>query len=308
MMGMRWCCSAVKNVSSSYALKLLIPPLCLVLVVIYGLTDKLRNFVAGLFIPQYNHHYPVAFCFGQVLVSLLVLNLLHLVTLVPLKRYSWCLGEKLLIPAICSSIQAVLSMWVKTSNSYAGLFLLILPLLPLVTVACSFCLKLTSPPSAHISVMISILSGTSVVIAASKDLSHVELLEYIYTPLAIILHSLSLTCLAKVFHAVNHDEPDSKDSVSVFDVYYAQLVNQGWVLGFLWLLHPDNPWKVLTHGSWNSLLFIGYLLAILLLGMVLDFLVGLSALCVSPLAAALLHSAKQLVQPFVLLLQKCILI
>lgn len=111
-----------------------------------------------------------------------------------------------------------------------------------------------------------------------------------------MLHGLCLTWLAKVAEAERHQPP--KTQASIFDIYYTQLVNQCWTLGLLWLLHPHNPWQVLSHSSWRSLLFHGYLLAILLLGMVLNFLVGISALCVSPLAAALLQSARQVVLPF----------
>lgn len=125
-------------------------------------------------------------------------------------------------------------------------------------------------------------------------------LEYIYGPLALILHSLSLTWLAKVSEIERSHPPDSQ--ASVFDIYYTQLVNQSWVLGLLWFLHPERPWHVLSQASWRILLFHGYLLAILLLGMVLSFLVGVVALCVSPLAAALLHSARYIVQPFFQLL------
>lgn len=91
-------------------------------------------------------------------------NLLHVLSLVPLKRYSRSLSEPLLVPAICNSIHAVLSMWGKANSWYAGLFPLTLPLLPLLTVGFGFALKLSSPPSIHISVLISILSGTSAVI------------------------------------------------------------------------------------------------------------------------------------------------
>ena len=96
--------------------------------------------------------------------------------------------------------------------------------------------------------------------------------------------------------AEHRHPPDAQ--ASVFDIYYTQLVNQSCVLGLLWLLHPDSPWHVLSHSSWRSLLFHGYLLAILLLGMVMNFLVGVSALCVSPLAASVLHSTRQVMQPF----------
>ncbi|XP_045926690.1 uncharacterized protein si:ch211-248a14.8 isoform X12 [Micropterus dolomieu] len=215
-----WCASATKRLSSNHALKALVPTLCLVVVVIYGLADKLRNFVAGIFIPQYHYPYAVALCFAQ----------------------------------------------------------------------------LAPPPSIHISVLISIMSGTSFVITASQGLADIEPLEYVYAPLALILHSLSLTWLAKVSEAERQNTPDAQ--ASIFDIYYNQLVNQCWVLGLLWMLHPDSPWQVLSQGSWHSLLFHGYLFAILLLGMLLNFLVGISALSVSPLAAALLYSARQMVQPF----------
>lgn len=61
-----WCASAVKSLSSHHTLKSLVPTFCLVVVVIYGLADKLRNFVVGIFIPQYHYPYAVALCFAQV--------------------------------------------------------------------------------------------------------------------------------------------------------------------------------------------------------------------------------------------------
>ncbi|XP_034408291.1 uncharacterized protein si:ch211-248a14.8 [Cyclopterus lumpus] len=191
-------------------------------------------------------------------------------------------------------------MWAKANTSNVGLFPLLLPLLPVATLGFSFSQKLASSPSLHISAPISLLGGTSFVVTASQGLSGVGFLEYMYAPLALILHSLSLTCLAKVFEAERRCPPEAQSSI--FDIYYTQLVNQSGVLGLLWLLHPQSPWQVLSRSSWQSLLFHGYLLAILLLGTVLDFLVGVSALCVSPFAAALLHSARQLVQPLLQLL------
>ena len=122
-----------------------------------------------------------------------------------------------------------------------------------------------------------------------------------YAALALILHSLSLTWLAKVSTGERCHYPDAQ--ASVFDIYYTQLVNQSWVLGLLWLMHPDGPRQVLSQGSWHSLLFHGYLLALLLLGMVLNFIVGITALCLSPLSAAVLYSARQVVQPFFQLLE-----
>ncbi|TNN69659.1 hypothetical protein EYF80_020149 [Liparis tanakae] len=294
------CASVLTTLSSNRVLKALLPTLCLALVLVYGLADKLRNFVASVFIPQYHFPYAVALCFAQVLVSISALTLLHVLNLVPLRRYSRPLGEKMLVSSICSSIHAVLAMWAKANSSNVGLFPLLLPLLPVATLGFSLSQKLASSPSLHTSAPISILGGTSFVVSASQGLSGVGLLEYMYAPLALILHSLSLTCLAKAFEAERRRPPEAQ--ASVFDLYYTQLVNQSGVLGLLWLLHPQSPWLVLSHSNWQSLLFHGYLLAILLLGTLLDFLVGASALCVSPFAAALLHSARQLVQPLLQLL------
>uniref|UniRef100_A0A3B5LWU8 Uncharacterized protein n=1 Tax=Xiphophorus couchianus TaxID=32473 RepID=A0A3B5LWU8_9TELE len=189
----------------------------------------------------------------QVLVSLVFINLLHALGLVHLRPYSRSLGERLLLPAICNSVHSVLMTWAKASSPYANLFLFTVPLLPLLTLGFSFALKVS--------------------------------LEYLYAPLALILHSLSLITFTKVSESVRQQPSDVQPSV--FDIYYAQLVIQGGVLGFLWLLHPDKPWLVLKMSSWRNLLFHGYLLAIVLLGMVLNFLVCTSTLCVSPLAAAL---------------------
>ncbi|XP_015230096.1 PREDICTED: uncharacterized protein LOC107084677 [Cyprinodon variegatus] len=291
-----WHVTALKNLSSNHALKPLIPTFCLLVVILYGQADKLRNFVAGVFIPQYRYPFPVALCFTQVLVSIVFINLLHALGLVPLKSYSRLLGERLLLPSICSSVHSVLVTWAKASSLYASLFLFTVPLLPLLTVGFSFALRVKSPPSYHSLVLISIMSGMFVVSKASEGDLVVEPLEYLYAPLALILQSLSLISLAKVSEA--EGRPPSNTQATVFDIYYVQLVNQIGVLGLLWLLHPDNPVEVLRLSTWRHLLFHGYLLAIVLLGMVLNFLVLISALCVSPLAAALLYSARYIVAPF----------
>lgn len=131
----------------------------------------------------------------------------------------------------------------------------------------------------------------------SQGLEGTEPLEYLYAPLALLLFALSLTWLAKVWEAECQQQP-ANTLASIWDIYYVQLVNQSWILGLLWLLHPDSPWLVLRCGSWQSLLFHGYLLAVLLLGALLRFLLGATALGFSPLAGALLHSTRQLAQPF----------
>ncbi|XP_054655312.1 uncharacterized protein si:ch211-248a14.8 isoform X2 [Dunckerocampus dactyliophorus] len=221
----RWRCCA-SSLASNHALKPLMSILCLVVVFAYDLADKLRAFVVRIFIPQYHYPYIVSLCFGQVLVSVSFFNLLHVLGVASLRRYSRPLDWR----------------------------------------------------------------GPSVA----------EPLEYMYAPLAVILLSLSLTWLSKVSEYELRLPPDHQ--ASALDIYYTQLVNQCWLLGLLWTLHPDGPLLVLSRASWHSLLFHGYLLAILLLGTLLDLAVAMTALCKSPLAAGLLHTAGQLMQPFVLLL------
>uniref|UniRef100_A0AAV2JLT9 Uncharacterized protein n=1 Tax=Knipowitschia caucasica TaxID=637954 RepID=A0AAV2JLT9_KNICA len=292
-----YCVSLVKSILSKHSLKSLLPVLYLLLFVIYGLGDKLRNFVVGIFIPQYHYPYAVALCFGQVVISILFLNLLHFLGAVSLKSYTRLLGEKLLVPSICSSLYGVLSMWVKANSSTSGLLPVVLPLLPLVTMALSFLLKLQSPlHSTHVSVILSFFSCSALVITVSRGVAGINSLEYIYAALALLLFSVSLIWLAQV-SKLEHCHP-SNAQASVFDIYYAHLVNQSGVLGLLWLLHSDNPWHVLSQGHWQILLFHGYLSAILLLGMVLNFFVGVTVLCFSPLAGAVLHSSYNLIVPF----------
>lgn len=55
-----------KSLLSDHAVRLLLPTLCLLVVALYALGDKLRHFVAGIFIPQYHYPFSVALCFGQV--------------------------------------------------------------------------------------------------------------------------------------------------------------------------------------------------------------------------------------------------
>lgn len=49
-----------------HTLNPLVPTVCLLVLVAYGLCEKLRNFVFGIFVPQYHYSYSVALSFGQV--------------------------------------------------------------------------------------------------------------------------------------------------------------------------------------------------------------------------------------------------
>ncbi|XP_077470025.1 uncharacterized protein LOC144084992 isoform X2 [Stigmatopora argus] len=292
----RWCKSAV--FSSMRALKPSLPALCAAVFFLYGLADQLRSFVAGVFLPQYRYPYAVALSFGQVLLSLFFLNLLHILGVAPLRPFNRAVAERLLVPSVCSSVRAVLAMWAEANTWHAGLYPLAWRLLPLVTVGLGCVLKVTASPSGHTFVFLSVLTGSSLLFTASHGISVMEPLEYIYGPLAVILLGLSLTWSSKAYEA-EHNGPPSANRSSALDFYYNLVVNQCCLLGLLWTLHPESPPLVLSRASWRSLLFHGYLLAILLLGMLLDFAAVMSALSVSPLAAALLHSARELLHPLV---------
>lgn len=123
---------------------------------------------------------------------------------------------------------------------------------------------------------------------------NVEPLEYFYSPLSLSLHSLSLVWLSKVAQT-------ERGHATTFDLYYTLTVTRSVLLVLLCAIHPDTP-RAITQGSWHTLLFLGYLLAVLLLGAVLTFLVDVTALRYSPLTAALLRSARGLVMPLINLL------
>ncbi|KAL0964496.1 hypothetical protein UPYG_G00324630 [Umbra pygmaea] len=264
----------------------------LAVMVLYAMADQLRSFVAGIFIPQYHYPFAVPVTFFQVLVTLICLLLLHAVGLAPLKPYSLSLGEQLLVPSICGSAQVLLGVWADAS-AHSGMYPLTMALLPILCVGWSHGMHLAVPPSVRLTGLITVITVASVGITASQGLPKVELLECLCSAMALIFHSLSLTWLAKVAETERH----SSGHVSPFDLYYTLIVNQSLVLGFLCLLHPDSP-RALGDGNWHSLLFIGYLLTILLLEALQCLLVDMTAMVVSPLAAALLHTARRLTTPF----------
>lgn len=146
--------------------------------------------------------------FFQVLISLLVLNLLHLLGLVPLKPVSCSLAEKLLVPSICGSILTVLSLWAQANGSSSGLFSVTLLLLPLLTAAFSFILKLSTPPSAHVCVLVSMLSGTCLVAAGERRRELLVLqLRSSRPPSSCLLLSLSLFSLQRCVRGGTSGEP-----------------------------------------------------------------------------------------------------
>lgn len=104
----------------------------------------------------------VSMTFSQVLVSILLIRLLHAVGLLPLKPYCRQLGERLLVPALGLGGHNVLATWTKASGSSTGLYRLVLPLLPILTIVLGLRLKVASTPSVHVAVLVSVLSGTCV--------------------------------------------------------------------------------------------------------------------------------------------------
>lgn len=127
-----------------------------------------------------------------------------------------------------------------------------------------------------------------------KGVYNMEPLEYFYSPLSLFLHSLSLTWLSKVSQT-------ERGHATTFDLYYILSVTRSVLLVLLCVMHPDTP-QAIEHGNWQTLLFLGYMLAILLLGAVQIFLVDITALRYSPLTAAVLQSARGLATPLMNLL------
>lgn len=129
---------------------------------------------------------------------------------------------------------------------------------------------------------------------ACEGLHAMEPLEYVYSPLSLVLHSMSLAWLAKVAQT-------ERSNTSTFDLYYTLTVTRTLLLGFLCVLHPDGP-KALSNGNWHSLLFLGYMLGMLLLSAVQLLFVDATALYLSALPAAVLHATRGLVLPLFSLL------
>ncbi|XP_036450059.1 solute carrier family 35 member D3 [Colossoma macropomum] len=259
-----------------------------VVVVLYSLADKLHSFVCGIFMPQYHYPYAVPLALIQMLLNLLALVGLHAAGLVMLKPFSLRLAERLMVPAVCGSFQSVLALWAEAS-SHSGLYPLTARLLPVLSLAWSHLLALTTSNNTHFNCILVAVTFISVTITAREGLYTIEPLEYLYSPLSLFLHSLSLAWLAKVAQS-------ERGHTSIFDLYYTLTVTRSLLLGFLCLLHPDSP-RAITDGSWHSLLFLGYMLGILLLGAVQVLMVDITALSLSGMAAALLHSARGLTLP-----------
>ncbi|KAG9346051.1 hypothetical protein JZ751_007867 [Albula glossodonta] len=264
---------------------------------VYSQCNKLYSFVTHIFISQYRFPYVVSLTFAQVVLTLVTMVTLHAVGAIKLHPYSLHLGERLLVPSICDSIQAVLELWAHI-NAPSGLYPLTLCLLPLTCVGWTHGLGLKPYLSIKTTFVLAAVTFTSVTIIGAHDVLWTEPLVSLYAPLSLFLHSLSLCWLAKLGRM---ERRLKGHRVSALDLYYCLTVNRSLVLGFLCLLHPDSP-RVLSEGCWHCLLFLAYLLAILLLGALQHFLLALTTLYCSPVAAGILHTTQDLVQTFTSLL------
>lgn len=90
---------------------------------------------------------------AQVLIISLALLALHGVGLVSLRPYCLGLGERMMVPAVCGSVQAVLELWAQAS-AHSGLYPLFSCLLPILSVAWSHVLRLTSRPSLYLTCLL----------------------------------------------------------------------------------------------------------------------------------------------------------
>ncbi|XP_026999519.2 uncharacterized protein si:ch211-248a14.8 [Tachysurus fulvidraco] len=283
-----YACDAYKSLAP-----LMLYAATLVVVVLYALTDQLHDFVCRIFFPQYHYPYTAPFALIQVLLNILALLGLRCLGLVRLNPFSWRLAERLMVPAVCGAVQYVLALWAQAS-AHSGLYPLTGRLLPLFSLAFGHLLGVSKPKPAHFTCLLTAITFTSIGITVYDGVYNMELLEYIYSPLSLVLHSLSLAWLSKVAQIERRNATTS-------DLYYTLTVTQSVLLLLLCVMHPDTP-KAIAHGSWHTLLFLGYMSAVLLLGSVQVFLVGITALKYSPLAAALLHSARGLATPLINLL------
>ncbi|KAI2654262.1 Solute carrier family 35 member D3 [Labeo rohita] len=121
----------------------------------------------------------------------------------------------------------------------------------------------------------------------------------LYQLIASFLPMVSLS-LGHLF-ALTKVSQTERGHASTFDLYYTLTVTRTLLLGFLCVLHPDGP-KALINGNWHSLLFLGYMLGMLLLGAVQLLFVDVTALYFSALPAAVLHATRELVLPLFRLL------
>ncbi|XP_026800115.3 uncharacterized protein si:ch211-248a14.8 [Pangasianodon hypophthalmus] len=266
----------------------------LVVVVLYALADQLHGFVCRIFIPQYHYPYSTPLALMQVLLNILALLGLHALGVVQLNPFSRRLAERLMVPAVCGGVQCVLALWARAS-AHSGLYPLTGRLLPLFSLAWGHLLGVSKPNSAYFTCLLTATTFTSIGITVyGEGVYNMEPLEYFYSPLSLFLHSLSLAWLSKVAQT-------EQGHATTFDLYYTLTVTQSVVLALLCVMHPDTP-QAITHGSWHTLLFLGYILAVLLLSAVQIFLVDVTALRYSPLTAALLHSTGGLVMPLINLL------
>ncbi|KAF7704774.1 hypothetical protein HF521_021846 [Silurus meridionalis] len=265
----------------------------LVVVVMYALADQLHNFVCRILVPQYHYPYTAPFALIQVFLNILALLALHNLGIVHLNPFSRKLAERLMVPAVCGGVQGVLALWAQAS-AYSGLYPLTECLLPLFSLAWGHLLGVNKPKSVHFICLLTTLTFISIGITGYKGVYNIEPLEYFYSPLNVFLQSLSLAWLSKVAQT-------EQGHATTFDIYYTLKVTQSVLLLLLCVMHPDTP-RAITHGSWHTLLFLGYMLAVFLLGSVLSFLVDFTALRLSPLSAALLHCARGLAMPIVNLL------
>uniref|UniRef100_A0A3B3RCX1 Si:ch211-207n2.7 n=1 Tax=Paramormyrops kingsleyae TaxID=1676925 RepID=A0A3B3RCX1_9TELE len=266
---------------------------------LYSLNTWLYKLLTQIFVSQYRFPYAVQLAFAQALLMLAALSSLCSLGCLPLQPYSLHLGERLLVPAICQGAHAALALWAQ-ANGAAVLHGLVERLLPLACTACSHALALTPSLSARSAVLLATAVLTSVSLTVMQASLWIDALICLYAALSLFLHSLSLCWLAKVGEGEAVCRGGGR-RVSSLDLCFSMTINKSLVLGFLCLLHPDGA-PALSEGSWQSLLFLAYLLGVLLLGALQHLLLAVAALRCSPVAAALLHTAQGLAEPLTSLL------
>ncbi|XP_028651054.2 uncharacterized protein si:ch211-248a14.8 [Erpetoichthys calabaricus] len=249
----------------------------------YILGSTLSDFLCRVFIMQYKYTFPVFLAFGEVLLTLLVLKLLRRMGWALIKPYSMRLGEQFLVPSICFSFQAVLDFW-AVCYVHSRLFCMIQHLIPIACLAWEYGLGMPHACSSRVRLLVTIIS----VFSFLQDIQSLsdDYLACVYSLLSLLLDSLYLCWLQMTIQIQSHG------STSVVDVYYTIIVNSSLVLGLLWVLQMDYS-HAIAQGSWNSLIFMGYLVAVLGLGSLFRFLICWTVLRGSAITASIMKLAKE---------------
>lgn len=104
-----------------------------------------------------------------MLLNVPALLVLHALGVAKLKPFSWRLAERLMVPAVCGTVQSVLALWAQAS-AHSGFYPLTGRLLPLFSLAWGHLLGISKPNSAHFTCLLTAITFTSMGITGRRTL------------------------------------------------------------------------------------------------------------------------------------------